>query len=285
MNLSGFLSTDKAPSFSYNTGMRVLYLDSLFWMELTADTVLLWASGKLCCVRRSIPRLAAAGLIGSAYTVFSLLFPPAASIAGKAVSLLLMLLAAYGGEKKLWRPALAYLLLCAVYGGVAEAVTLAAGKATVRALVFSAGISLGICAIPFRFSEARSGSSALRLVGEGGEVRMTALRDTGNRLVDPFSGKPVVIASEDSLMPLYSAEIRQALAASAGMPPEERLELLGKGFCLIPLRTVNGEGLELSGTVPMVYLDDHALGPCRVVFSRLPIRCGNCSALIGGDSI
>ena len=45
--------------------MRVLYLDSLFWLELIADTVLLWAAGKLCGVRRKPFRLLAAGLIGS----------------------------------------------------------------------------------------------------------------------------------------------------------------------------------------------------------------------------
>ena len=133
--------------------MRVLYLDSLFWLELIADTILLWAAGKL-----------AAGLIGSGYSLLALFFPPAAALPGKAASLALMLLAAYGGEKQLWRPGLAYLFLCAVYGGVAAAVMLAAGRATARALVFSAGISMGVCALPFRFTGRRGGKSSLRLV-------------------------------------------------------------------------------------------------------------------------
>jgi hypothetical protein len=265
--------------------MRVLYLDSLFWLELIADTVLLWAAGKLCSVRRKPFRLLAAGLIGSGYSLLALFFPPAATFPGKAASLALMLLAAYGGEKQLWRPGLAYLFLCAVYGGVAAAVMLAAGRATARALVFSAGISMGVCALPFRFAGRRGGKCSLRLVGEGGEVTLTALRDTGDRLNDPFSGNPVVISSEEQLVPLFSPLQRQILAATAKEPPEMRMARLGKGFCLIPLRTVSGSVLSLSGKVSAVYQDGQALGPCRVVFSREPIRCEGCSAIIGGDGI
>ena len=263
--------------------MRVVYLDSLFWLELTADTVLLWAAGKLCSVRRSPMRLLAAGIVGSAYTLLCLFFPPAASLPGKAASLALMLLTAYGGEKGLWRPALAYLFLCAVYCGVAAAVTLAAGKATARALLFSAGISLGLCALPFRFAGARGGVCRLRLVGEGGEVMLTALRDTGDRLSDPFSGRPVIIAGEEALRPLFSEEQRRILAATADETPEERMTKLGSGFCLIPLRTVSGAALALSGKVRTAYQDGRELGPCRVVFSRDAISADGCSAIIGGD--
>ncbi len=258
-------------------------MDSLFWLELLADSVLLWAAGKLCRVRRRPLRLLAAGLIGSAYTVLTVFFPSAASLAGKLCSLALMLLAAYGGEKRLWRPALAFLFLCAVYGGIAAAVTAAAGRATARALVFSAGVSLGVCALPFRFSGMRGGKSELRLIGEGGEVHLTALRDTGNRLADPFSGKPVVIADEAALAPLFSKDSRRILEATVGETPEKRLEKLGRGFCLIPLRTVSGSTLALCGKAGFVYLDGEALGPCRVVFSREPLEGEDYSAIIGGD--
>ena len=258
-------------------------MDSLLGLELIADTVLLWAAGKLCRVRRRLWRLLAAGLIGSAYTLLALVFPPVASLAGKSAALGLMLLTAYGGEKELWRCALAYLFLAAVYGGVAAAVFLAAGRATARALVFSVGISLGVCALPFRFAGAKGGTCQLRLVGTGGEVALTALRDTGDRLTDPFGGKPVVISSETVLAPLFSEEQRRILEATAKEPPEMRMEKLGPGFCLIPLRTVSGSALALAGKVDAAYLDGQALGPCRVVFSREPVKCEGCSALIGGD--
>ena len=246
--------------------MRVLYLDRLLCLEILADTLLLWAAGKLCSARRSPWRLALAGTVGGLYAVLTLLFPPAAAIPGRVGALLGMLLLAYGREKKLWKLGLAFLFLCAVFGGVAAAVTLAAGRATARALLFSAGISLGVCALPFRFAGPRGG------------------RYTGHELTDPFTGKSVVVASEEALAPIFSPEVRDRLAATRDLPPQERLEALGSGFFLLPLRTVSGSGLALCGRAEELEAEGESMGSCRVVFSREEIRAGGgCNALIGGE--
>ncbi len=263
--------------------MRVLYLDSLFWLELTSDALLLWAAGKLCAARRSFVRLGLAALIGAAYAVLAVFLPAAATLPGKAAALAVMLLTAYGGEGGLWRLCLTYLFLCALYAGVSTAVILAAGKVTARALLFSAGVSLGVCALPFRFAGRRGGKSRLRLVGSGGEVELTALRDNGNRLSDPFSGRPVVIAQERELRRLFPEDVRKRLQETEDLPPEERLPLLGKGFCLLPVGTVSGSALALSGTVEEVYADGQPLGPCRVAFSRGELFIDGCTALIGAE--
>ncbi len=266
--------------------MRVLYLDRLLCMEILADTLLLWAAGKLCSARRSLWRLALAGTLGGLYAVLTLYFPPAATVPGKVGALLGMLLLAYGREKKLWKLGLAFLFLCAVYGGVAAAVTLALGRATARALLFSAGISLGICALPFRFAGPRGGRSRLLLRGPGGTVELLALRDTGHELTDPFTGKSVVVASEEALTPIFSPEVRSKLAATRDLPPQLRLEALGGGFFLLPLRTVSGSGLALCGRAEELVADGESLGSCRVVFSREEIRAGGgCNALIGGEPV
>ena len=60
---------------------------------------------------------------------------------------------------------------------------------------------------------------------------------------------------------------------------------LGKGFCLIPLRTVNGSSLALSGKADFVYQDGQALGACRVVFSPESVEGRDYSAIIGGDGV
>ena len=264
--------------------MRVLYLDRLFFLELMADALLLWAAGKLCGARRSPLRLLLAGALGGGYALLTLFVPQAATLAGKGASLLGMLLAAYGGEKKLWRLGLAFLFLCALYAGVAAAVTLAAGRATARALLFSVGVSLGACALPFRFAGPKGGTCRLRLAGEGGSVELTALRDSGHRLRDPFTGKPVIVASEEALLPLFSPEVRQKLRLTRDLPPQERLEALGSGFLLLPLRTVSGNGLVLCGRAEEAILDGKSIGSCRVVLSREPIAAGQgCSALVSGD--
>ncbi len=265
--------------------MRVLYLDRLFLLEVLGDALLLWAAGKLCGARRQPLRLVLAGLTGGSYAVLALFFPPAVSLSGKAVTLLLMLLIAYGREKALWKLGLAYLFLCALYGGIAAAVTIAAGRATARALLFSAGVSLGVCALPFRFAGRHGERCRLTLRGEGGSIELTALRDSGHRIADPFTGKPVIIASEETLAPLFSREVQARLRESRELSPQQRLALLGRGFFLLPLHTVSGNCLTLCGKAEEAVLDGESIGSCRVAFSREEICTGDgCRALISRES-
>lgn len=265
-------------------GMRVLYIDSLFWLELTADTLLLWASGKLCAAKRHIGRLGLAGAFGAAYAVLTVFFAPAASLCGKIAALLGMLLIAYGGEQRLWRLLLSFLCMCAVFSGVTLAVTLAAGKSSARALLFSLGISMGVCALPFRFAGRKGGTAELTLRGDGGTVTFPALRDTGNELREPISGCPVILASEETLMPLFPQETRRRLDETAGLSAPERLTRLGKGFRLLPMETAAGAGLTLAFRVPSVAVDGRDCGGGWAAFSPYPIRTKEgCRALICGD--
>lgn len=278
------VSTDNPRSGLYNIAMRVVYLDSLLFFELVSDLMLLWAAGKLCQARRRKLRLLAAAGLGAAYTLLSLLWPPAASAPGKASALCAMLLAAYGREKGLWRLGLAFLAMCAVYAGAASAVIWTSGRASLRALVFALGISLGVCALPFRFSGRRGGRARLRLVCGGRSIELTALRDTGNRLREPLSGGPALIAEERTLLPLLEPEVQAQLLATAGLPAPERLTVLGPGFRLLPYRTLGGNGLLLAFRPEQVYIDG-ALSPgVWAALSPEPLQPGDgCAALLGGD--
>lgn len=264
--------------------MRVIYLDSLLFFELTSDLTLLWAAGKLCQARRRKLRLLAAACLGAAYALLCVLWPPAGSLPGKAVSLAAMLLAAYGGEKALWRLGLAFLAMCAVYAGAASAVVWSAGRASLRALVFALGISLGVCALPFRFSGRRGGRARLRLVCGDRSVELTALRDTGSRLREPLSGGPALIAEEAALLPLLEPEGRRLLAATAGLPAPERLLALGPGFRLLPYRTLQGSGLLLAFRPERVYVDGVLQPGVWAALSPGPLRPGEgCCALLNGE--
>ena len=264
--------------------MRVLYIDSLFWLELTADALLLWASGKLCAAVRRPLRLLAAGAFGAAYAVLTVCWAAAASFPAKVAALLGMLLIAYGGERRLWKLGLAFLCMCAVFSGVTMAVVLAAGRSSARALLFSLGVSMGVCALPFRFAGRKGGAARLTLSGEGGEVALVALRDTGNELREPISGQSVILASEAELLPLFDAPTREALRATAGRPAPERLLALGRGFRLLPMETAAGRELTLCFRVERVCVDGAARGGGWAAFSPLPIHTKEgYSALICGD--
>ena len=264
--------------------MRVLYIDSLLFFELASDVALLWAAGKLCQARRRTLRLLGAGAMGAAYTLLAALWSPAAALPCRAVSLAAMLLISYGGERRLWRLGLSFLAMCAVYAGVAEAVVLAAGRATLRALLFALGMSLGVCALPFRFSGRRGGVVRLRLVCGEKSVELYALRDPGNRLREPLSGAPALIAEEAALLPLLEPAQRELLRSTAGLSAPERLTLLGTGFRLLPYRTLEGGGLLLAFRPEQAYADGT---PCPGLWAALspgPLDPGNgCTALLGGD--
>ena len=154
----------------------------------------------------------------------------------------------------------------------------------IRALVFALGISLGVCALPFRFSGKRGGQARLRLVCGDRSVELTALRDTGNRLREPLSGAPALIAEERALLPLLEPELRSRLTATAGLPAPERLMVLGPGFRLLPYRTLGENGLLLAFRPERVYVDGTLCPDIWAALCPGPLRPGDgCAALLGGD--
>ncbi len=60
-------------------------------------------------------------------------------------------------------------------------------------------------------------------------ISLAGIADTGNALVDYFTGSPVIICSEDSFSDLTGSELN--------------ISLLPKGFRLIPCTAVSGKGL------------------------------------------
>lgn len=73
-----------------------------------------------------------------------------------------------------------------------------------------------------------------------GEKRaeVTLMPDSGNGLVEPFSGLPVVVCSLESLRPLFAPEEAVCLGEGAICP-----ELLPAGFRLVGYHAVGGTGL------------------------------------------
>lgn len=260
--------------------MRVLYLDSFFLFEMTADLTMLWAAGKLCGAAGRTARLAAAAALGAAYSAFTVIGALPSSLPLKLCVSALMLITAYGGEKRLWRFALAFFCMSAVFAGL----TVALNAYTVRALLLSLCISAGICAVPFRFA-ARGGSAEVTIRTKAGEVKLKAFKDTGNRLREPISGGEVIVSGEESLAPLFAEQTQKLLRDSRGKSASQRLLELGAGFRLIPYRTVDTkEGLLLAFRPDEVIVDGKRREGVWAAISPTEISVGgDCSALIGGD--
>lgn len=72
----------------------------------------------------------------------------------------------------------------------------------------------------------------LKLIRGGRRVELTALVDTGNRLQEPLSGQPVVIAAENKLRSLLPENFQAARA----------VECLPAGFRLVGYKSLSGSG-------------------------------------------
>ena len=190
-----------------------VYADVLFFVNLTVDTLLLRLGAKLCGAPLSVRRALLAGSFGGAYAVLQVLPVPAFFRSGwmHAFAFALMGAIAFGWRKRALRPA-AVTLLCssalagtlllavrifslelvlfrgmAVYPLTAKVLILLAGAFYLAGAVFAAGALR-------HFSRELV---PLRLGFGGKEISVSALRDTGNTLCDPMTGKPVIVLEWD----------------------------------------------------------------------------------------
>lgn len=263
----------------------MIYIDRLFWFELLSDLTLLRAAGRLCKAPSNGLRLAASALLGAAYAVCCVFFPVLDRFPVHALILLLMLLLAYGSSRRLWRTALAFLFMCAVYSGVSMLFARETGHASIRSLLCALGLSLGVCALPFRFSGVAGGTAELKLCGRV-TVCLDALVDTGNLLREPISGASVILAAEAELRPLLSEEQQLRLRESEGAEAYERLLRLGSGFRLIPCRTVSGGSLLLAFRLNVVFVNGVRFRNVWVAMVPGSFSPGEgCNAIIGQEFI
>ncbi len=236
--------------------MRVIYLDSLFLLNGLADYLLCLSAGRLCGLRLRRGRYLAAALLGAAYAVavylpgLGFLSLPAGRLgAGVCIGLL-----AFGKERQPLRCTGVLLLVGAAFGGALWAVSLAGGDGTggfvplsLPLLMMSFGLCYALLSLLLRarslLTERQRVSVRLRFLGR--EAVFLALRDTGNALSDPLTGRHVLVASPHALRPLF----RENAPLFEELPPVELLEALGQlpefsgRFRLLSCSHLGGESL------------------------------------------
>jgi stage II sporulation protein GA (sporulation sigma-E factor processing peptidase) len=273
--------------------MRVIYIDSLFAFELAADFALLWAASRLSAVRFRAGRGLAAAALGAAYSAAAVFFPELACLPLKICAASAMALIAWGGEKRLWRPAAAFAAASALFAGLCLALVWAGeGPQSFRTLLIALGLTLGLCAVPLRFIGARRAASRpvrVRLKNRGRSVELSALPDTGNRLREPVSGGAVLVAAEEELAELLEPEARRLLLQTRGLGAADRLLKLGGGFRLVPYDAVGvSGGLLLAFRPEAVYIDGEKRTDIWAALSPTEIGRGDdaeYAAIINGDAV
>ncbi len=277
-----------------------LVLFGLLWAQMA---VLLWASGAVVGLRPRRWRLAAGAALGAGYAVaadlasFGVLPWPAlqSAYAVMASSLISHALAYWPLPAVRLGPAVgAYYFLAVIGAGVAYAAYNLGLHGWVPPLATTAVI-LAVAELGWGVVQRWVWDRVVYLPVEvellGRRVRVTALLDTGNRLVDPLTGQPVIILSGDLREALLPPEAVPAVETAADNPAEGVSLLaetpLASRLRLIPYSTLGREnGLLVSFKADAVRLADEtedlgAATPTLVAFHRLPLDpAGNYRALI-----
>ncbi len=230
--------------------MEVIYIDSLFLLNLVIDYALTVMCAQVCGVRLRRGRYALAALAGAAYAVA--VYLPGLERLGSAPMKLgagvLMALIAFVGEARPVRCAVVFFAVTAAFGGFIWAITLAGGYPAfdMRTLVMAFALCYALLRAVFSRRVKLADRARVRVVLTLGARRaeLIALVDTGNDLTDPISALPVMVICPHAAAPLLGANAALleldavAFVETAADIPELRGRLR-----LIPYSAVGGGGV------------------------------------------
>lgn len=284
--------------------MTVVYIDSLFLLNLVVNYLLLLAAARLAGEVICRPRLGLGAGLGALYAAL-VFFPGMGFLLHPLCKLgaaVIMLLCAFGGSRRLLRLTLVFFGVSAAFGGGIFAIELLGGRGLslkngifyssmdLRLILLSAAACYVVISLIFRRTGRHTGPSrelmpAVLTLGVK-RVALTALVDTGNTLTDPVTNRPVMVAEGEKLVRLFPEG--EAPAMEDLRDPVAGLERLSNGnsrgrYRLLPYQAVGVEcGLLLALRLDGAKVGETDYGGILVALS--PNRLsdgGGYSALIG----
>lgn len=279
--------------------MEVIYIDSVFLLNLIINYLLLLVAAKIAGVGARRLRVLCGGLVGALYAV-AVWLPGLgwlSSLFAKAGAAVLMVAAAYAGyvRKRFGRLILIFVAVSFALGGGVLAIELLVYGETLhggipalpidfKTLLLTATISYALLAFVFRRA-ARYGPKDMlrvRVRYQGRETELTALMDSGHNLHDPVSGAPVLIVDAEAAQRILGVSLPERLARDpVGAMSEEIAKTIR--FRLIPYRTVGAEGFLLAFQPETVWLAKQKQDKMLIALSPHPVSDGAAyHALAGG---
>lgn len=283
--------------------MTVVYLDQFFLLNAVVNYLLLAAAGKLDGGAAGRLRLALAAGLGGVYSCLALL-PQGGFLEHpvcKAGAAVLMLLAAYGASERILRTGALFLVLsCALGGGLLLAARVGGGGLSagllgpslgMRGILIAAALAYGALSLLLRgqFTHTRTAGqlAQLTLSRQDRSVTLLALRDTGNTLQDPLTGRPVVVVEGEKLrdlLPELPLLDRHSLSHPVDLLRDLEGELGGLRLQLLPYRAVGVDcGMLLAFRADRAKWGAAEYRNCLTALSPTPLSDGGgYCALIGG---
>lgn len=245
----------------------VIYIDTLFFLNLIINYLLLLAAARLSSSRFSRGRLLLGAVLGALYAVAAVV--PATAFMGHAAFKLafacLITLTAFGRRPGcgFWRVLLMFIGVSFALGGGVLALYWLLGAPNdlntlggalyvhidVKTLLLTAAGCYALFSLIF---SAVSHLTAKRTVIEAKvtflsrEVAFTALVDTGNTLVDPLSNAPVLVVEYETIRAVLPNDLSAVLTKRVLRSAPDAMELAGalgygRYFSLVPFHAVGVE--------------------------------------------
>lgn len=238
--------------------MQVVYVDSLFLINLIINYILLLVTAKICAAHLTRLRLLGGAVLGACYSV-AVVLPLTPFLANPFLKVavgILMVLAAFGGQARIIRLALVFFAVSVAFGGAVMAASLLGGgglygglltPVNLRILVIAFVVCYIILTLVFRRAGRHRGGGIVPLKLRHGdrEVSMRALVDTGNALTDPLTGRSVIVAGVADVTMLFPQGVRKTVAGlklKDAVKVMEELASEGIRFQLIPYSAVGTAG-------------------------------------------
>jgi stage II sporulation protein GA (sporulation sigma-E factor processing peptidase) len=226
-------------------GSTVVYVDILFLINLLMDFVVLWAAARLAQVRVSFWRTAAGAIIGAIYSVL-VLFPDfyfMSKIEMKFLVSVLMIMAAYIplSWKKFGQVVIYFYLIAFTMGGAVLGLIYLMGGNSLTGMLSDLPlhylwllIALVTAALLGKYGIAYVKRSLLQdllkvrveIQVQGKRFKVIGLVDTGNQLLDPLTGSPVIIVEYGVLKPYLPSELQEIIDTNG----EVNLSKLAEAF-------------------------------------------------------
>lgn len=197
--------------------MTVVYVDTLFLLNLTIDYLLLRLSARICGQHVPTLRLALGALVGAVYALCAFL-PQGHFLTHPLVKVAVgvaLALTAFGGRQRLLRLTLVFFACaCALGGGVLMVSLLGSGGLTYANGIPATGLDFKILCLSAagsylvlsvgmrclgRYSKVSKEILPVTVTLDGRTVRLDALVDTGNTLADPLSDAKVLVAEWEAV--------------------------------------------------------------------------------------
>lgn len=268
--------------------MRVVYLDELLVVNFVVDYLILCATAEIAGKRIRRGRLLSGAAIGALYGACTAIFSVGwiRLVPFQFLVMAIMLLVSFGWKSSLTKLAVCFGAVSAAFAGSVIAVSYALGypqpetglAVHPRLLLLSIGfcdlfLTLALRNLKRKTLDGRE--LCLKVAFRGETISITGIRDTGNRLRDPITGRSVLVVNGEALRPLFSKKAMEVLLSDES--PDKKLESLQSiheavGFTMVPYHTVgNNNGLMLCFYPDWIEIDDRGKKKGIIGISPTPL--------------